>query len=245
MRTSYYLSSSNASNPESSLDTLRYAITRAKHNGKTAIEKEDVLASYRIDVKLAKRMNLIDKKATAYHEAGHYIVRRMSENIKIRENAFVSIIPIGETLGLNADYFKFENQTSFNRDYYIDNIAYCLGGRIAEKEYIKSETSGASADLVTATSLAEKLVLSYGLSEESSKNRSYTNGECLKTFLFTDDLRKEMNKEINDIISEAYSRAEKIIKENADLLEKIVEQLLKDGILTGDELDVICKNSDS
>lgn len=239
--TAYYLSSSNSANPESTIDTIRYAMNKAKMDGKNEVDKSSILSYYKINFKLVNSMKGEEKKSTAYHEAGHYLVREMSENMKDRENAFVSILPIEGALGLNADYFKVGEQVAYDREYYINNIAYCLGGRAAEYVYTKSYSAGACSDLTMATSLAEELVLSFGLSENSSKNRSYTVGGYLKTFLLTDELRKEINDEINKIIDEAYKRAEKIIDENQCLLDEIVSKLLEDGILTGRELNKICK----
>lgn len=241
--TSYYLSNSNSANPESTLDTIEYAMSKASMDGKNEVDKQSILSYYNIDFKLANSLKPSDKKIIAYHEAGHYLVRKKSERLKKIENAFVSILPIGDALGLNAEYFKIGESSTECRDYYIDNIASCLGGRVAEEIYTKCYSSGASSDLSMATSLAEQIVLSFGLSKNSSKNRSYMHSNYLETFLLTEELRNEINKEINEIIDEAYKRAKKIILENRDLLEKIVDKLLEDGILTGRELDKICKEN--
>ena len=89
--------------------------------------------------------------------------------------------------------------------------------------------------------MAEQLVLSFGLSSiEGEQNKSYMIGNYIKDFLLTDELRLKINKEISDIINDAYHRAEKIIEENRELFEEIVKRLISDGVLMGDELEEIC-----
>ena len=66
-------------------------------------------------------------------------------------------------------------------------------------------------------------------------------GNYIKDFLLTDELRVKINNEISKIIEEAYKRAEDIINKNRELLEEIVQRLIEDGILMGDELEEICE----
>ena len=199
------------------------------------------MSYYYIDFKLAKKTSETEKWITAYHEAGHYLVSKMSPNIRNFKNAFVSILPIEGALGLTASYIDFGEQLTFSKEYYIDEIAFSLGGRVGEAIYTKEFSSGAQSDLESANTMAEQLVLSFGLSSiEGEQNKSYMIGNYIKDFLLTDELRLKINKEITDIINEAYSRAEKIIKENKELFEEIVKRLISDGVLMGDELEEIC-----
>lgn len=243
VNTSCYLSSSNASEPEATLDTLHMAMGKASVHGMKNLDKKSILDVYDIDFKLNEKLSIEDKTSTAYHEAGHYLVGKLSPILKGRENAFVSILPIAGSLGLNADYFKLGEMASPDRNYYVNHIAYCLGGRVAEKVYTSTFSAGASSDLAMAASIAEEVIFSLGLSEESSQNRSYSVNGCLKTFLLTDELRKEINSEINEMIKEAYEIAETIIFENKGLLKTIVKKLLEEQVLTGEELDGICNEN--
>ena len=165
----------------------------------------------------------------------------MSPNIKNLKNAFVSILPIEGALGLTATYVNEGEQLTPSKEYFIDEIAYSLGGRVGEAICTNAFSSGAKADLESANSMAEELVLSYGLSGlKGEENKIYMTGKYVKNFLLTDELRLKLNDEILRIIQEAYKRAENIIKNNKDLLEIIVQKLLEDGVLIGDELDQIC-----
>ena len=239
--TGYGLSSSNSANPESTLDIINFALADAKRKGQKEVLKSNILSYYYIDFKLAKKTSEAEKWITAYHEAGHYLVSKMSPNIKNFKNAFVSILPIEGALGLTASYIDFGKQLTFSKEYYIDEIAFSLGGRVGEAIYTKEFSSGAQADLESANTMAEHLVLSFGLSSiEGEQNKSYMIGNYIKDFLLTDELRLKINKEISNIINDAYHRAEKIIEENRELFEEIVKRLISDGVLMGDELEEIC-----
>lgn len=240
--TGLHLSSSNSSNPESTLDIINFALADAKRKNQKEIEKLNILSYYYIDFKLAKKTNEDERWITAYHEAGHYLVSKMSVNMKNFKNAFVSILPIEGALGLTASYNDFGQQLTFSKEYYIDEIAFSLGGRVGEAIYTNTFSSGAQADLISANAMAEKLVLSYGLSDmQGEQNKSYMIGNYVKDFLLTDEFRLKINNEISKIIEEAYKRAEDIINKNRELLEEIVQRLIEDGILMGDELEEICE----
>lgn len=240
--TGLHLSSSNSANPESTLDIINFALADAKRKEQKEVSKLNILSYYYIDFKLAKKTNEDEKWITAYHEAGHYLVSKMSPNIKNLKNAFVSILPIEGALGLTASYDNFGQQLTFSKEYFIDEIAFSLGGRVGEASYTSKFSSGAQADLIAANTMAEKLVLSYGLSDiEGEQNKSYMIGNYIKDALLTDELRLKINNEISKIIAQAYKRAEEIINENKELLEEIVQRLIEDGVLMGDELEEICK----
>jgi ATP-dependent Clp protease ATP-binding subunit ClpA len=242
--TGLYLSSSNSSNPESTLDVINFALADARKKGQTEVSKQNILSYYSIDFKLEKKTEKEEKVITAYHEVGHYLVKKMSPHIKGTKNAFVSILPIEGALGLTASYEELGKQLTVDKEYYTDIIADLLGGRVGEALYTNSYSSGATEDLSMASSMAEQIILSYGLSSrDSEKNRSYTlgGGMYIKDFLLTDELKKEINKEISELIAEGYKRAENIINSNKKLFEDIVSALLEDGILIGDELDEICE----
>lgn len=240
--TGLHLSSSNAANPESTIDIINFALADAKRKGQEEVNKKNILSYYYIDFKLAKKTNKNGKIITACHEVGHYLVSELSNNIKGKKNSFVSILPIEGALGLTASHFEFGEQLTFSRKYYIDEIACCLAGRVGEALYTNEFSSNAQADLMSANSMAERLILSYGLSNtDGEKNKSYTYGNYIKDFLLTDEIRMKIHDETSNILDEAYKKAEDIINENKDLFKEIVERLLGDGILSGDELEEICK----
>ena len=97
-------------------------------------------------------------------------------------------------------------------------------------------------DLDAANTLAEKMLMQYGLSNGDDKNRSFiVGGYYIKSYLLTDEDRQRINAEIKSIIDEAYARAEKIIKNNLDTLYVIAETLLEELVITGEDMEAILK----
>ena len=241
--TGCHLSSSNSANPESTIDVINFAFADAKRNNCKEVSKKNILGYYFINFKLEKKAENTEKIITAYHEVGHYLVTRYSKNIRSYKNAFVSILPFEDALGLTASYEDVGKQLTFDKEYFIDEIASLLGGRVGEEMYTNKYSSGALSDLDMASTMAEQVIMSYGLSNrESEKNKSYTvSGIYVKDFLLTDDIKNEINAEITELIKDGYDRATQIINEHKKLHEQIVSKLLKEGILTGIELDKICK----
>ena len=207
--TGYHLSSSNSANPESTIDVINFAFADAKRNNCKEVSKKNILGYYFINFKLEKKAENTEKIITAYHEVGHYLVTRYSKNIRSYKNAFVSILPFEDALGLTASYEDVGKQLTFDM----------------------------------ASTMAEQVIMSYGLSDrKNEKNKSYTIAETyVKDFLLTDEIKKEINDEITELIKKGYDRATKIIHNHKELHEKIVSKLLEEGILIGTELDKICK----
>ena len=238
--TGYHLSSSNSANPESTIDVINFAFADAKRNNSKEVCKKNILRYYFINFKLEKKAENTEKIITAYHEVGHYLVTRYSENIRSYKNAFVSILPFENALGLTASYEVIGKQLTFDKEFFIDEIADALGGRVGEEMYTNKYSSGALSDLNMASKMAAQVIMYYGLSSrEDDKNKCYIAGEMHE--LLTDEIKNEINTEVTDLIKEGYKRATKIIYEHKELHEKIVSKLLEEGILMGSELDKICK----
>src|SRR5216110_760356 len=96
----------------------------------------------------AERRSMIisekDKKITAWHEAGHALVAKLTEhNDPVHK---VTIIPRGPALGLTQMLPK-EDRLNWNRSSVLDRIAMAMGGRIAEELEFHEITSGAKSDI--------------------------------------------------------------------------------------------------
>ena len=136
-------------------------------------------------------------------------------------------------------YYNYEEYAVHSREYYIDDIAFALGGRIAERKFTGLNSTGATNDLQQANDLARAMIMSWGFSKEGRNiNRQYS----YKDYYLMPESKKELiDKEVQDIIDEATMKAEQIINENEELLKIIAEKLYKEEILTGEQLEAICK----
>ncbi len=184
-----------------------------------------------------------EKKLTAYHEAGHAIVGRL---VPDHDPVYkVSIIPRGRALGVTM-FLPEEDRYSFSKRRLDSQISSLFGGRIAEElifgpEYV---TTGASNDIERATEIARNMVTKWGLSEKLGP-LAYTEDEG-EVFLgrsvtqhknVADDTARVIDEEIRDVIDRNYQRAERLLKENEDILHAMAEALIKYETIDSDQID--------
>lgn len=226
-------------NPDRTLDLIDRSMAGAELKGKSFVEKEDILENFAIRRKQFEMMSEAKKKATAYHEAGHYIVQKFSPEIEQYKTLAVSIMPAEDYLGINV-FEVDENATpSTDRDAYIQLIARALGGRIAEKMFTSKLSSGASSDLMKATRIAKDMITRYGLDEGFTENRVYLRES--QNPMYTESLIEKINTEIDKIIDEAKIYATELLKDHKTELLILVDALMKKGILSKADLDTIFK----
>lgn len=241
------LSESPAYNPGNVISIFEKAFLEAKRKEKKNVDKKSFLSCYNTYIKLYNNTSVTEKRRIAYHETGHYIVAQKCENVKDEKIACVSILPMMDFLGVNWPYKITGKTLNYTREYLIDQIAIYLGGRVGEKIFSATESTGASADLQSATNIALSIVMYYGLSrKDENRNRTYiTDYGNVREYLISNTKKEELDKEVQEIIDEGYELAEKIVLANKKLLEIIAERLLKEEILTGEQLEEICKHYDS
>lgn len=226
------------SNPDRTIDLIDLSMVTAKMAGKTSVDKESILKNFTINFKKFEKMDNRIKKSTAYHEAGHYLVWKMSESLLDMEGIAISIMPANGNMGITIfDELRDEVTATDDMNYFIDEIAMALGGRVAEKMYTGTISSGASSDLERATKLAYALITKCGMTEDFGKNRSYFNDG--QYTMYSEKVVDHVNAEIDKVIAKAYKRAEEILTENEVYLKKLVNQLMRKGIVSKKDLDRI------
>ena len=233
------LSESPASNPGRTVSILEKASLEARIKGKKEVDKKCILSCYNTYLKMYEKENEKSREAIAYHETGHYIVQIKSKNQNDMKIACVSILPMMDWMGVNIPYRDGQEFGLYSKEYFVDEIAIYIAGRIAEKKFTSKESSGASSDLQHANAYAKAIVMNWGFSEkEGNKNRSYN----LEDYYLMPESKKELiDKEIQELIDAGTKRAQEIIDANEGLLEVIVKRLMVDEILTGEQLEQICK----
>lgn len=178
-------------------------------------------------------MSESEKKLTAYHEAGHAIVGLfVPEHDPVHK---VTIIPRGRALGVTM-FLPEGDRYSHSKEYLESKISSLFGGRIAEELIFGADkvTTGASNDIQKSTELAHNMVTKWGL---SSKLGPLTFGDDEREVFLGHAVarHKEISEstsgiidaEVRDIIDRNYQRAEKILKENVDMLHAMAEALIK------------------
>lgn len=192
-------------------------------------------------------MNDDEKKLTAYHEAGHAIV---GLNVPSHDPVYkVSIIPRGRALGVTM-FLPEEDRYSYSKERLESQISSLFGGRIAEELIFGKDkvTTGASNDIQRTTELAHNMVTQWGLSdklgpmvfgEEESEvflGRSVTQHKSL-----SDETAHIIDEEIRNIVDRNYSRAEKILKDNMDILHAMSDALMKYETIDKEQIAALMK----
>ena len=228
-------------NPDKTLDLIDRAMVYAKRHGKKKVDKTCVLRTFDIFFEMWDKMSIETRKEIAYHEAGHYIVGKASGRLTRYTWQAVSIMPAENYLGVTVAEEDDTVVPFANTDYYIDDVAFNLGGRVAESMFHHDYTSGASADLENATMLAHYIITKLGMGNDSIKNRTYLNS-CNYP-MYSEKATDIINDEIDKLIKKAEDRANSILTTNRDVLEAIVEALLKQKIMSEHDLDKVWKST--
>ena len=222
---------------------LNEAALLAARRGKALIGMYDIKDSLiRIEVgptKKSRKMKERELKNTAYHEAGHAIVRHMLPTLDPVTQ--ISIIPSGKALGYTM-YAPTEDRYSVYKQEMEDNIASLLGGRVAEEIIFGDVSGGASNDIQRATKSAQQMVTKLGMSTllgpicyGSDQGEVFLGRDFNSSQDYSDDTAKKIDEEVHRIITEAYEKARKILTDNMDKLHFISEFLLKNEVMDGEQ----------
>jgi cell division protease FtsH len=214
----------------------------AARNGKKEVDKQDFLdAVDRIIGGLEKKNKIVtpsEKRAVAFHEAGHAVVSWMLEHAAPLVK--VTIVPRGRSLG--AAWYLPEERLIVHPEQMLDEMCAALGGRAAEKVIFDKISTGALSDLEKVTKQARAMVTIYGLSDKIG-NLTYYDSSGQNEYGFTKPYSEQtaelIDKEISDIIENQYKRAIILLEENKDKLTLLAEELLEKEVIFKDNLEKI------
>ncbi len=186
-------------------------------------------------------MNELEKRITAYHEAGHALVaRELPGTDPIYK---VSIIPRGMAMGA-TQLLPEEDRHYYPRAYLMNRLSVALGGRSAEKLVFNDVSTGAQNDLKEASSLAEKMVSQWGMSDKvgavnvgRSSEHPFLGAELAEPKRYSDELAWIMDQEIQRLIGEAERIAGQILSRNRPILDSLAAALVKEEVLDKEEVD--------
>jgi len=208
----------------------------AARKGKKQVEKQDFLdAVDRIIGGLEKKNKIItpeEKKAIAFHEAGHATISWMLEHANPLVK--VTIVPRGRSLG--AAWYLPEERMITTTEQILDDICSALGGRAAEEITFGRISTGALSDLEKITKQAYAMVTIYGLNEKVGNISYYDpNGnQFMKPY--SEETAKIIDQEVSKLIEEQYQRALSILRENQEKLGLLAEKLLDKEVIFKEDL---------
>jgi cell division protease FtsH len=190
-----------------------------------------------------------EKKDTAYHEAGHALVAKLTPGSDPIHK--VTIIPRGHALGVTQQ-LPIDERHNYPKEYLITNITTLMGGRAAEGLVLKRFTTGAGNDIEKATELARKMVCEWGMSESlgplafgQKDEQIFLGREISQHRDYSEKTAQEIDREIRGIVTGCYERAEQVLKKNIKRLHALAKTLLERESLTGEEIDKIIREGAS
>ncbi len=214
----------------------------AARKGNKAVGKQDFLdAVDRIVGGLEKKNKIItpdEKKAIAFHEAGHATVSWMLEHAAPLVK--VTIVPRGQSLG--AAWYLPEERLIVRPEQMLDEMCAALGGRAAEKVMFNQISTGALSDLEKVTKQARMMVTVYGLNDKVGNLTYYdSTGQSEGSFTkpYSERTAELIDKEISIIIEEQYQRAIDLLTREKDKLTQLAELLLEKEVIFKDNLEEI------
>ena len=219
----------------------------AARKDKTSVDMQDFDAAKDKVLMGAERRSMVisdeEKKSTAYHEAGHTLVAKMTPGSDPVHK--VSIIPRGRALGVTMQ-LPIEDKHSYNRESLLGRIAVLMGGRAAEDLIFNTFTTGAGNDIERATEMARKMICEWGMSDLmgpvslGKKDESIFLGRDMAMHKnFSEETAIKIDQEIKRIVDESYHRAITILRDNEDSLHRLSLCLIEKENLSGTEVDDI------
>jgi len=192
-------------------------------------------------------INEAEKRITAYHEAGHALVAwTLPGTDPIHK---VSIIPRGIAMGV-TQLLPEEDRHYYPKTYLMNRLSVALAGRVAEKIVFNDTSSGAQNDLKEATSLAEKMVAQWGMSDKvgpinlgRGEEHPFLGRELALPKRYSEEMAWLMDQEIRELITQAESKANEILASNRHTLDNLADALIKEEVLERDDIERIIKES--
>jgi len=186
-----------------------------------------------------------EKRATAWHEAGHALVNVLLKHVHPLHK--VTIIPRGRALGVTMSLPK-EDMLNMRRKQAIDTIIMTMAGRIAEEYVTDDISSGAAMDIQQATQLAKAMVMHWGMSEKlgnvlygEAQEYVFLGRDMMRTKDYSESTAQDIDTEVKRIVDGAFHTAKQMIENHRDKLEIVANSLLEYETLDGAQVEEIVR----
>ncbi len=185
-----------------------------------------------------------DKRITAFHEAGHAVVSYFCPTQDPVHQ--ISVIPRGMAAGFTMNLPENDHQ-HLTQKRMLEDIEVLLGGRVAEEIVFEDVSTGASNDLERSTETARKMVTKYGMSKElgpvvfgsSESNEVFLGRDFGHTRNYSEDVAATIDREIKDIIVNAYEHTKNTLLAHRDKLDTVAEYLITNEKMDGEQFKAV------
>ena len=222
------------------------ALKVARDNGKKITDADLNYAIEKVVMWPERRTKVVTeemRKLIAYHELWHAVT---SYHLKYADKLErITIVPRGQSLGATR-YSPEEDMNLVSKAQFLDRLVSLLWGRAAEELFVWEDniTTGASNDFERATKIAADMILKYGMDKEMGNITYLDKGDDQMASHFrrySDKTTEMADHKIKALISDAYTKAKKILSDNKDKIQKITEVLLEKEYLSKEEFDDMMK----
>lgn len=218
------------------------AILAARENKKEIDMKDLEEAATKVKLGPEKRrlQTDLDRKMTAYHEAGHAVVSYYSPNLDVVHR--ISIVSRGMALGYTLTPPE-KDRLHETKSHLIDQIAMTMGGRAAEELIFNEPTSGASNDIDQATRIARYMVMEFGMSNLGPINygpqmdATEYGKNYMQDNVISPDMMANIDREVKKFIDEGYKEAVALLKKHKKKLDLIASELIKKETIESEEFE--------
>lgn len=215
------------------------AISAAREDRKeiTWEDLEEAATKVKLGPSKKRLQNELERKMTAYHEAGHAIVAHLLPHADAVHR--VSIISRGRALGYTMTPPE-QDKYQQTRSELIEDMAVMMGGREAEELIFGELTAGASSDINRATRIARAMVIDFGMSELGPvyMGPMYETSDYGRAVYepshVSDKVQSQVDDQVSKLVKQSQDLAKKTLKENKKTLDKIAAALEKEETLDGE-----------
>jgi cell division protease FtsH len=186
-----------------------------------------------------------NRKVLAFHEAGHGILAsKLPEADPLHK---ITIVPRGMALG-QTQQLPISDHPAYSKEYLRTKIIVLMGGRAAEEIIFNQQTTGAQGDLLTATQIATDMICKWGMSNTlgpqayAIESGGFLGGSGSR-LLMGPETTKRIDQEVNELLTNCYGEATRILREEQCLLKNLAEILLQVETLDGEEFEIIVECS--
>jgi len=192
----------------------------------------------------AKKSRVISDKErnlVAHHETGHALLGELLEHADRTHK--VSIIPRGRAGGFTIPLPEDDRNFMTKREL-LDRVSALLGGRVAEAIFLDDISTGAQNDLERATRIVRAMITEYGMSEklgpltlgQKHDEQVFLGRDISRQRNYSESVAAEIDAEVSSMVDQCYRKAENLLKENADAVERIVAALKQHETLNADQI---------
>jgi len=223
---------------------IRAALQKKEHIGMEDLDEAREKIRYGRQKK-SRKLEIEDKRITAYHEAGHAVIAATVPELDDPHK--VTIVPRGRSLGVT---WMLPDKESYHmqKKRMLGQLALAFGGRVAEEEFCGDISAGAFDDIKRATLMARAMVTELGMSERigpinyaEREGSDFLGTELLRGREHSEETAREIDEEVKRLLTEAHERARAIVRERRGELERIAEALLLHETISGDEIARLIK----